>query len=63
MEPRRRLCEAALLVDGTAPLVKEASLGQALLVTVRNVPAFLFALQVKPDDKMYLPPNQRVRIW
>ena len=30
---------------------------------VRNVPAFFFAFQVKPGDKMYLPPNQRVKIW
>lgn len=31
--------------------------------TVRNVPAFFTVFQVKPGDKMYLPPNQRVKIW
>ena len=31
--------------------------------TVRNVPAFFSAFQIKPEDKMYLPPNQRVKIW
>jgi putative endopeptidase len=31
--------------------------------TVRNVPAFYTAFDVKPGDKMYLPPAQRVKIW
>ncbi len=31
--------------------------------TVRNVPAFYTAFDVKPSDKMYLPPEQRVKIW
>ena len=31
--------------------------------TVRNVPAFFSAFRVKPGDKMYLPPDQRVKIW
>jgi putative endopeptidase len=31
--------------------------------TVRNVPAFYTAFDVKPGDKMYLPPDQRVKIW
>jgi putative endopeptidase len=31
--------------------------------TVRNVPAFYTAFGVKPGDKMYLPPEQRVKIW
>ncbi len=31
--------------------------------TVRNVPAFYTAFGVKAGDKMYLPPEQRVRIW
>jgi predicted metalloendopeptidase len=31
--------------------------------TVRNVPAFYTAFDVKPGDKMYLAPEQRVKIW
>jgi predicted metalloendopeptidase len=31
--------------------------------TVRNVPGFYAAFDVKPADKMYLPPGARVRIW
>ena len=31
--------------------------------TVRNVPEFYSAFGVKPGDKMYLPPEQRVKIW
>ena len=31
--------------------------------TVRNVPAFYPAFGVKEGDKMYLPPEKRVKIW
>jgi len=31
--------------------------------TVRNVPAFYSAFGVKEGDKMYLPPENRVKIW
>ena len=31
--------------------------------TVRNVPAFYSAFGVKEGDKMYLPPEKRVKIW
>jgi putative endopeptidase len=30
---------------------------------MRNIDAFYAAFGVKPGDKMYLPPDQRVRIW
>ena len=30
---------------------------------VRNMDAWYKAFDVKPGDKMYLPPEQRVRIW
>ena len=30
---------------------------------VRNLPAFARAFEVKPGDKLYLPPDQAVRIW
>jgi len=32
-------------------------------VPVANNDAFQHAFEVKPGDKMYLPPDQRVRIW
>jgi len=32
-------------------------------VPVRNIDAFYEAFGVKPGDKMYVPPDQRVRIW
>ena len=31
--------------------------------TVPNVDAWYTAFDVKPGDKMYLPPEQRVKIW
>jgi predicted metalloendopeptidase len=31
--------------------------------TLENLPAFYSAFDVKPGDKMYVPPAQRVRIW
>jgi len=46
-----------LLVDPHSPAQYRAN------GTVRNVPAFFSAFQVKPGDKMYLPPNERVKIW
>ena len=30
---------------------------------VRNVDAWYTAFDVKPGDKLYLPPEQRVKIW
>jgi len=30
---------------------------------VRNQDAFYSAFGLKPGDKMYLPPDQRVHIW
>jgi putative endopeptidase len=33
------------------------------LVPLVNNDAFLAAWNVKPGDKMYLPPEQRVKIW
>ena len=46
-----------LLIDPHSPAEYRAN------GTVRNVPAFFFAFRVKPGDKMYLPPKQRVKIW
>ena len=33
------------------------------VMTVRNVDAWYTAFDVKPGQKMYLPPEQRVRVW
>jgi predicted metalloendopeptidase len=30
---------------------------------LRNIPEFYAAFNVQPGDKMYLPPEQRVKIW
>ena len=30
---------------------------------VRNIDAWYDAFGVKPEDKLYLPPDQRVKIW
>jgi predicted metalloendopeptidase len=30
---------------------------------LRNVDAWYEAFGVKPGDKMYIPPNERARIW
>ncbi|MBS0449110.1 MAG: M13 family metallopeptidase [Proteobacteria bacterium] len=34
-----------------------------VLGTVRNLPGFYATFGVKPGDRMYLPPDQRVQIW
>ena len=46
-----------LLIDPHSPAEFRAN------GTVRNVPAFFLAFEVKPGDKMYLPPEERVKIW
>jgi predicted metalloendopeptidase len=45
-----------LLTDGHAP-------GQYRAQTVRNVDAWYAAFNVKPGDKLYLAPAERVHIW
>lgn len=39
------------------------ALGQYRALTVRNLDAWYDAFGVKPDNKLYLPPEKRVRIW
>ncbi|MBO9517443.1 MAG: M13 family metallopeptidase [Porphyrobacter sp.] len=55
-----KMREAALrqriATDGHAP-------GQYRALTVRNLDAWYDAFGVKPGDKLYLSPEQRVRIW
>ncbi len=47
---------AQLAVDGHAP-------GQYRALTVRNLDAWYKAFAVKPGDKLYLAPEQRVKVW
>jgi putative endopeptidase len=57
---RGKVREAALrqqiVTDGHAPAAQRAQ-------TVRNLDAWYEAFAVKPGDKLYLAPNDRVRIW
>ena len=45
-----------IATDGHAP-------GQYRALTVRNLDAWYKAFDVKPGDKLYLAPDQRVKIW
>ncbi|MEO0063506.1 MAG: hypothetical protein RLZZ08_2066, partial [Pseudomonadota bacterium] len=45
-----------IATDGHAP-------GQYRALTVRNLDAWYKAFDVKPGDKLYLAPEQRVKIW
>jgi predicted metalloendopeptidase len=45
-----------IITDGHAP-------DQYRALTVRNLDAWYEAFGVKPGDKLYLSPEQRVRIW
>jgi endothelin-converting enzyme/putative endopeptidase len=57
---RTKMREAAernrILTDGHAPPEYRAA-------TVRNMDAWYKAFDVKPGAKLYLPPEQRVRVW
>ncbi|MEA3015358.1 MAG: putative endopeptidase [Sphingomonadales bacterium] len=57
---RSKAREAALrqqiATDGHAP-------GQYRALTVRNLDAWYRAFDVQPGDALYLPPEQRVRVW
>jgi predicted metalloendopeptidase len=45
-----------LLTDGHAP-------AQYRALTVRNIDAWYQAFGVKPEEKLYLGPGNRVRVW
>ena len=45
-----------IATDGHAP-------GNYRALTVRNIDAWYDAFDVKPDDELYLAPEQRVKIW
>jgi putative endopeptidase len=50
-ELRRRIA-----VDGHSP-------GNFRALTVRNLDGWYPAFGVKPGQKLYLPPDQRVKVW
>ena len=47
---------ARVATDGHAP-------GRWRALTVRNIDAWYSAFNVQPDDKLYLAPDKRVKIW
>jgi len=53
---RDELMRTRLATDGHAP-------GMYRALEVRNIDAWYKAFDVKPGDKLYLPPEKRVRIW
>ena len=53
---RDEALKARIATDGHAP-------GQYRALTVRNLDAWYKAFNVKPGDKLYLKPEDRVKIW
>ncbi|WP_102794457.1 M13 family metallopeptidase [Bowmanella denitrificans] len=53
---REQAMRNRIATDGHAP-------GMYRALTVRNLDAWYQAFDVKPGDKLYLPPQQRVKIW
>ncbi|MGN6357270.1 MAG: M13 family metallopeptidase [Novosphingobium sp.] len=53
---RDETMRARLATDGHAP-------GMYRALTVRNIDAWYKAFDVKPGDKLYLPPEKRVKVW
>ncbi len=47
---------ARIATDGHSP-------GQYRALTVRNLDPWYAAFNVKPGDKLYLPPEKRVKVW
>jgi putative endopeptidase len=53
---REEALRGRIATDGHAP-------GMYRALTVRNIDAWYKAFDVKPGDKLYLPPEQRVKVW
>ncbi|PFI27474.1 hypothetical protein COI72_29930, partial [Bacillus cereus] len=53
---RDEALRARIATDGHAP-------GNYRALTVRNLDAWYKAFNVQPTDKLYLAPDQRVRVW
>jgi predicted metalloendopeptidase len=56
MKMRDEALRGRITTDGHAP-------AQYRALTVRNIDAWYRAFDVQPGDKLYLPPEKRVRIW
>ncbi len=53
---RDQALRGRIVTDGHAP-------GMYRALTVRNLDAWYKAFDVQPGDKLYLPPDQRVKVW
>ena len=53
---REETLRGRIATDGHAP-------GMYRALTVRNLDAWYKAFDVQPGDKLYLPPEQRVKVW
>jgi predicted metalloendopeptidase len=53
---REEALRQQIATNGHAP-------GQYRALTVRNLDPWYAAFNVKPGDKLYLAPDQRVKIW
>jgi predicted metalloendopeptidase len=53
---REEALRQRIATDGHAP-------GNYRALTVRNLDAWYKAFDVKPEDKLYLPPEKRVKVW
>ena len=53
---RDEALRSRIATDGHAP-------GNYRALTVRNIDAWYTAFDVKPGDKLYLAPDQRVKVW
>lgn len=53
---RDEALKARIATDGHAP-------GNYRALTVRNIDAWYTAFNVQPDDKLYLAPDKRVKVW
>jgi putative endopeptidase len=53
---RDQLLRARVATDGHSP-------SRWRVFTVRNLDGWYKAFNVQPGDKMYLPPDKRVKIW
>ena len=62
---RRELLQIAEFLEGAGQqsCVAVHAPGEYRSDTVRNTDAWAHAFDVKPGDKLYLKPEQRVRIW
>ena len=53
---RPEILRQRIAIDGHAP-------GNFRALTVRNIDGWYPAFNVQPGQKLYLSPNQRVKVW